>query len=527
MMATDTVPLVASTPAERIRAPLGGFNLTALRLEIRRVRRNRRTLFFILIFPSLFFFIFGLSSKGVRTGGDTLLGYLMISMAVYGAMVGTTSGSATVASWLCSFVFAAFGLFVGTLFPAENVMQFVGPARRGRDGVGRGERDRLDAPLWNRRHGAVQARHRPRMSASTVVLSVALVLSMSCSTAAAQRTGATQTSSSAGASTSTPLLKQLPRFSAPGVPALGPAEIEVPARVWDQPIPAGLPGKGMAQHPMLYIGEGYNKILLVNDGRIAWTYSTGPGWEYDDVWMLSNGNVLFTRMQYVAEVTPEKQVVWRYDAPEGREIHTCQPIGLDKVMFVMNGLPPKLMVVNIKTNRVEVEHDLPAPSLTDPKTVHAQFRRARVTAQGTYLVPFLSMKQVVEYDSTFKEVWRYDIRSPWAAVRLKNGNTLITNEHDTLTVEVNPRKETVWSLRPSDLPEEYRFLNTQSATRLANGNTIIASRGGNGKGPQLVEVTPDKKVVWVLRDWANFGPATAVQILDDPGIPEVPGQSEH
>jgi hypothetical protein len=43
----------------------------------------------------------------------------------------------------------------------------------------------------------------------------------------------------------------------------------------------------------------------------------------------------------------------------------------------------------------------------------------------------------------------------------------------------------------------------------------------------LVEVTPAKKVVWVLRDWANLGPATAVQILDDPGIPEKARQSQH
>ena len=41
------------------------------------------------------------------------------------------------------------------------------------------------------------------------------------------------------------------------------------------------------------------------------------------------------------------------------EIHTCQPIGLDKVMFVVNGLPPRLMVVNIKTGAVEVDHELP------------------------------------------------------------------------------------------------------------------------------------------------------------------------
>jgi hypothetical protein len=336
-----------------------------------------------------------------------------------------------------------------------------------------------------------------------------------------------QDAQTAKPSRATPLMAQLGRFTAAGVPAMGPAETEVAPRAWDKPIPSGLPGNGIAQHPMLYIGEGYNKILLVNNGKIVWTYSTGSGWEYDDVWMLSNGNVLFTRMQYIAEVTPNKQVVWRYDAPAGTEIHTCQPIGLDKVLFVLNGLPPKLMVVNRKTNKVEVQHELPAPSLTDKTKVHGEFRRARYTAQGTYLVSFLEMDQVVEYDKHFKEIWKYQIKSPWAAVRLKNGNTLITDERDILTREVNPGGETVWELRPSDLPEAYRFLDTQSATRLANGNTIVCSRGGNGKGPQLVEVTADKKVAWVLWDWANFGPATAVQILDDPGIPEKPGQSQH
>jgi hypothetical protein len=319
----------------------------------------------------------------------------------------------------------------------------------------------------------------------------------------------------------------LDRFTAAAVPALGPAETEVAPRQWDRPTPPGLPGNGLAQHPMLYVGEGYNKILLVNRGKVVWTYSTGPGWEYDDVWMLSNGNILFTRMQYIAEVTPNKEVVWRYEAPPGTEIHTCQPIGLDKVLFVQNGLPPKLMVVNIKTKAIEVQHDLPALSLTDPKTVHGQFRRVRYTAEGTYLVPFLTMNQVVEYDKDFNQIWKYEIASPWAALRLANGNTLITDEKDILTREVNPNKETVWELRPADLPEPYRFINTQSSTRLANGNTIVCSRGGDGKGPQLVEVTPAKKVVWVLQDWANLGPATGVQILDEPGIPEKPGESQH
>jgi hypothetical protein len=112
----------------------------------------------------------------------------------------------------------------------------------------------------------------------------------------------------------TPCMAQISRFTAPDVPAMGPAETESPAGKWtNAPAPAGLPGKGLARHPMLYVGENYTKMFLVNDGKVIWTYQTGKGYEYDDAWMLSNGNILFTRMQYVAEITPEKKVVWRYD----------------------------------------------------------------------------------------------------------------------------------------------------------------------------------------------------------------------
>jgi hypothetical protein len=339
-----------------------------------------------------------------------------------------------------------------------------------------------------------------------------------------------------GASIATPCMAQLARFTAADVPAFGSGEIVTPPGKWAKAAtPAGLPGNGLAQHPMLYVGENYTKMFLVDGGRVIWTYQTGPGYEYDDVWMLSNGNILFTRMQYVAEITPSKKVVWRYDCSNGggpshTEVHTCQPIGLDKVMFVVNGLPPELMIVNAKTGAVEERHEVPAADGLpfNPGNIHGQFRRARYTAQGTYLISYLSSGNVVEYDRNFKEVWRYGIRSPWAAIRLRNGNTLVTDEGDSLTREVNQKGETVWEFKSSELPEAYRLAQApQSCTRLANGNTILTSRGGGGKGPQLVEVSPDKKVVWVLQDWQDLGDATAVQILDDPGFPEIPGESQH
>jgi DNA replication protein DnaC len=42
-------------------------------------------------------------------------------------------------------------------------------------------------------------------------------------------------------------------------------ETETPPLAPAPPPPNDLPGNGIAQHPMLYIGDGYNKILLAND----------------------------------------------------------------------------------------------------------------------------------------------------------------------------------------------------------------------------------------------------------------------
>jgi hypothetical protein len=331
------------------------------------------------------------------------------------------------------------------------------------------------------------------------------------------------------ATTGTPMLRVLQRFTAFGVPPLGPDEHPV-ERNWPDPTTApSLPGHGLDEHPMLYAGEGYNKLLVVNNGEVIWSYSTGPGGEIDDVWMLSNGNILFTRQFQVEEVSPKKEIVWQYDAPPGTEVHSAQPIDLDKVLIVQNGLPPKLMILDKKSGKVEVEHDLPAESLTDPKTVHAQFRRVRITAAGTYLLPFLKLNKVVEYDKRFKQIWSYDIPTPWAAVRLHNGNTLITDEHDKLVREVNPKSETVWEFTQADLPPNIVLHNLQTSERLANGNTVIFSSTGGVKKEdrpniiQAIEVTPDKKLVWVLQDWKNLGPATTAQFLDQPGTPERPG----
>jgi ABC-2 type transport system permease protein len=77
---------------------LGGFNMTALRLEFRRLLRNRRTVIITLIFPVFFFLIFGLNSSYAKlpVGHGNESAFIMISLSLYGAVVATTFGGAMV-----------------------------------------------------------------------------------------------------------------------------------------------------------------------------------------------------------------------------------------------------------------------------------------------------------------------------------------------------------------------------------------------------------------------------------------------
>ena len=290
---------------------------------------------------------------------------------------------------------------------------------------------------------------------------------------------------------------------------------------------AALPGKGLAQHPFLYCGEWDTlrpgeTMFIVREGKVVWSHTITDKEEFGDCTMLSNGNIVFSRRTGASEITPDKQIVWNYEAPSGTEIHTSQPIGTDRVVIMQNGNPAKAMVLVKATNHVEKELVLPTRR---PENPHGQFRHIRLTSAGTFLVAHLDLGKVVEYDTSGKELWSVAAPSAWAAVRLKNGNTLISGNQHGYVREVNRNGEVVWEINKFDLPG-IELHTVQEVTRLANGNTLINNWAGSrpkAEWPlvvQLIEVTPDKKVVWALRDWQTFGPASSTQLLDEPGVPE-------
>jgi outer membrane protein assembly factor BamB len=293
--------------------------------------------------------------------------------------------------------------------------------------------------------------------------------------------------------------------------------------------PEVLPGQGLSQHDFFYAGEGdgHHRMFIVRQGRVDWSYENTDAQskgEISDAMLLSNGHVLFAHQYGVTEITADKKVVWNYNAPPGTEIHTAQAIGRGHVVFIRNGNPAKCLVVNTISGATEKEFALPAGN-TNANGIHGQFRHARLTAAGTLLVAHMDLRKISEYDGNGREVWSLAVPDLWMAAPLDNGNILMTRERASVQ-ELDRKGQVVWEFPRTDLTAlGYRISGMQTASRLANGDTLINNwcPKGNGTAIQAFEVSADKKLVWALRAWGDpvdLGPSTTIQVLDAPSAPE-------
>lgn len=306
----------------------------------------------------------------------------------------------------------------------------------------------------------------------------------------------------------------------PGACSLAAANLEANVTTNAPNAPEVLPGKGLAQHDFFYAGEAkQERMFIVRHGEVVWSYTHNGRGEISDAILQTNGNILFAHQFGVTEIDSNKNVLWNYDAPQGTEIHTAQPFGTNKLLFVQNGDPAKFMVMDKAGTNVEREFVLP---VKNPKSVHGQFRHARLTSSGTILIAHMDLGKAVEYNLDGKELWSKEVPGIWSATPLENGNILAVSNRGFVR-ELNHQGETVWEWTPAEAPD-YRIKNLQLATRLPNGNTIINNWFNQWSGKfdvtnppiQAIEVTPSKKIVWALRSWtppADLGPATTIQIL--------------
>ncbi len=282
--------------------------------------------------------------------------------------------------------------------------------------------------------------------------------------------------------------------------------------------------------------QGNNKLAVVDqDGKIEWEMKWGG---IHDIHVLPSGNIMVQeRNRKIVEIDPKtKKVVWSYDCTkengnQGKRIeaHAFQPLANGHIMIAESGAG---RIIEID-RQGKIHHQIKL-KVKQPHP-HRDTRLARKLSNGNYLVCHEGDGAVREYEGKTGEViWEYDIplfgkqrrgghgpeafgNQCFGVVRLTNGNTLIATGNGHSVLEVTPEKKIVWKIEQKDLPGiTLAWVTTLEV--LPNGNYVIGNCHAGPQNPLVIEIEPKtKKVVWTLDKYDVFGNSVHnTQLLDTP-----------
>ena len=253
--------------------------------------------------------------------------------------------------------------------------------------------------------------------------------------------------------------------------------------------------------------------VVAADGSIEWEYSCQHP---QDCWALPNGNYLFCHAHGAMEMSPAKQIVWEYKAPEKAEVHACQPLPDGRVLVVECG-PSRLLEIG-RDGKIAKEIQLTPPPAT--VSVHDQYRGVRKTREGHYLVSRKGEHRVDELDGEGRVLRSIPVPGDvHEVVALPNKHLLISCGDGHKVLELDEHEKVVWEVNENELPGNPLRLMA-GLQRLPNGNTILCNYLGHGhlgEQPHFFELTPDKKIVWQFSDHTHFKTVNQIQLLDVAG----------
>jgi len=280
------------------------------------------------------------------------------------------------------------------------------------------------------------------------------------------------------------------------------------------PVPVVAPHVTPFGRRMLVSDYGGRKVAIIAaDGRVEWEH---PAEKPQDVWMLANGNILFSHLRGAREVTLEHKVVWSYRAPEETEVHGCQPLPDGRVMVVECGT--KRLVEIGRDGQIAREIAVPVKT----QNTHNQMRGCRRTKDGRYLISAKGDRAILELSAEGKLLRSIPTPGDPHEVReLPNGHLLIACGEGEAMIELDREGKTVWKLGTQDVPNNPLRL-ISGFQRLPDGHTLVINWLGHGylaTTAQFFELDEQKRIVRQFTDHARFTSINKVQLLDVPSDP--------
>jgi hypothetical protein len=273
--------------------------------------------------------------------------------------------------------------------------------------------------------------------------------------------------------------------------------------------------KGVSHRIMVceYSDKAHRLVEIDRDGKVTWEH------KFPAIAvcfrMTGDGKVVFAdggSPTGIVEVDRKNKTTFDYRA-KCEQVLTCDVLPNGNFLVAEQG-PCQAVEVNAKGEVVST-----VKLITTEKAAHRQLRCLHRLANGHLLACHEAEGVVREYDADGKPVWEYpNVTNVFEALRLPNGNTLIGCGTDKRVIEVTPEKKVVWELTAADKPE-LNLAWITSLQVLKTGNVVVANflRGQEGKGAHAFEITRDEKktVVWKYGAHDVVRSITMVRVLDD------------
>ena len=251
------------------------------------------------------------------------------------------------------------------------------------------------------------------------------------------------------------------------------------------------------------------KVFVFEKGEKVWEHDAPLS---NDIWVLDNGNLLFTKGNGVLEVTRNNDTIFQYTSQS--HVFACQRLTNGNT-FVGECESGRLLEVDSNGKIVKDLSILPLGTTNGKKSF---MRNARKLENGHYLVAHYGGKRVVEYDENGNIYWEVPVSGgAHSVIRLPNGNTLVAvtdMDKNPRSVEFNSDKNIVWEFSNKDIEgAPLRFL---SGMQYIPGMGIVFT---NWTG-HVKEKVP--YIYWV--DWnkniiETFGPCADIESVSSVFIP--------
>ena len=282
------------------------------------------------------------------------------------------------------------------------------------------------------------------------------------------------------------------------------------------------------QHEFLAIDEGLSNLLYVNEAHPEKNYIVSLAKPHPrDMQLEGDGKLLMSYDEGYMECDIAtgkilKDVGGYHDVSSARRLANGDLL-LAGVDFDQKKLNKGDMPVGDPTGRhiQLVEYTPDGKEVSRQTYVGDYLRLLRETSAGTYLFACNDrFKEVDKKGNVVKEFPVSGFKHAWKALRVPNGDTIMSAGYGHFMVEVDKNDKIVrlWGdtdqVAPEIKPNFYALFQI-----LPNKDIVVANWQGHGKGHgesgrQLLEFGPDNKIVWTWSDAPKISSIQGVLVLD-------------